>query len=77
MPETLKERIKDVVESLGDVYRGIVIAKTIVELFGSDVQDQEEVIMEHLDDARHHIGLAEAGLLALAAVVEDGRTSGD
>ncbi|MBA7591101.1 hypothetical protein ES708_33252 [subsurface metagenome] len=77
MAETLKERIARVAALLGEIYRGLVIAKTTVELFGSDVQEQEDKIMDHLDAAREHIGLAEAEVLALAAMTEDGRTLQD
>lgn len=73
MAETLKERMERVATVLGEIYRSLVIAKLIVELFGSDVQEQEEKIMDHLDAAREHIGMAEAELLTLAAITEDGR----
>lgn len=73
MAMTLKERITGVATSIGEIYRALALARTVVELFGDDVQDYEDRIMEHLADARHSVGLAEAELLALAAVVEDGR----
>ena len=77
MAETLKDRIARVANALGEIYRALVMAKVIVELFGSDVQEQEEKIMDNLDRATEHIMMAEAELLALAAVVEDGRTLQD
>jgi len=77
MPKTLKERIEDIAETLGTIYRGIIFAKAIISVFSHEYEAQEEKIMGHLDEARDHIGMAEAALLALAALIADGQATGD
>ncbi|MBA7591185.1 hypothetical protein ES708_33337 [subsurface metagenome] len=77
MPKTVKERIEDVAETLGTIYQGIVFATAIVHLISHEYDEQEEKMVGHLEDAKMHIGLVEAELLALAAMVEDGRPPTD
>ena len=73
MPKTVKERIEGLTETLGTIYRGITFASAIVSVLSHDYVDQEEKMLGHLEDAKMHIGLVEAELLALAAMIEDGR----
>lgn len=77
MARTLKERIEYVAGALGNVYRGIVLAKAILSVFSHEYEEQEAKIRDHLDNARDNIGMAEAGLLALAALIEDKQATGD
>ncbi|MBA7582147.1 hypothetical protein ES708_24067 [subsurface metagenome] len=77
MSKTVKERIESVAEGIGAIYRDIMLAKTIIQLISHDYDEQEEKMIDHLEEARMHIGMVEAELLALAAMIEDGRLPGD
>lgn len=73
MPKTVKERIEDVANTLGTIYRGLVFASAIVSVLSHDYQEQEEKMLDHLERAKEHVGMVEAELMTLAALVEDGR----
>ncbi len=77
MPLTVKQRIESIANTLGTIYRGLVFASAIVSVLSHEYEAQEEKMLDHLEQAKMHIGMVEAELMTLAALIEDGHPTED